>query len=840
MSTILYDISFALRSWRKARLVTLIAIVSMALGIGANTAIFTLVDQVLLRTLPVPDADELVQVSFDGRLYGNSWGDGSELSFPMYADLRDNNSVFSGVFCQFALPLHLGFNGRTERVSGEMVSGTYFPVLRVGAALGRTLTPDDDRQPGGHQVAVLSHAFWTSRFAGDPAVLGSTVRINSHPYTIVGVARAGFEGIEVGRPSQVFVPMMMKAQLTPSWDALDDRQTAWVRMHGRLAPGVSPGQAAAALQPFYRSRLELEVQDAAFANATAKSREEFLAKKITVERSPRGRSAFRSELTTPLWALMGIATGVLLIACANVANLLLARGAARRREMAVRLALGATRRRLVQQLLVESVMLALSGGVAGVALAGIGAPLVLSFFVDPDLPMPISTTPDWRILAFTFAISSVTGILFGLAPAVQATRPDVGPALKQSAGGVLGGGHARVRKALVASQVAVALLLLIGAGLFLRTLDNLFKVDVGFDTDRLISFTVNPSLNGYSEERGKQFAKSLLERLHASPGIDAAGLAAVRLLEGGQWASTMSIEGYQPKGDEDMFQSCNAVSPGYFKAMGIPLLAGRDFDLRDERIVLPEKAPPFRTVIVNERFARQYFGETSPLGRRIGFGGDPGTPTPIEIIGVVRDARYTDVRDQTQRQLFFPLLDGSDLGGFTVYARTSRGADTAFQVARAAMQQLDPELPLHGLRTLESQVNQSLSNERLVATMSGIFGTLATLLAVVGLYGVMSFTVACRTREIGIRMALGAEARKIGLMVIREVLAIAAAGIAIGVPVAWWVSRFVASQLYGVQTTDPRTIAAAVALLGIVAALAGLVPSARAARVSPTIALRDE
>jgi predicted permease len=844
MSSMLADIRLALRTWRRAPLFVAITVTSIGLGLGANTAIFTLVDQVLLRTLPIERPHELTQVRSQGSSYGSQWGDGSELSYPMYADLRDHNTVFSGMFCRFGFALHIGYSGRTERVAGELVSGTYFPVLGVGAAVGRTLLPEDDRAPGGAPVAVLSHGFWASRFAADPGVVGRPIIVNGRPFTIVGVARAGFEGVEVGNATQVFVPVMMKAALTPGWDALDDRRYRWVRVFGRLRPGVSAEQARTALQPFYRSRLEMEVKEAAFANASPRVRQRFVEGQIVVDPSAQGRSGFRRTLTRPLWILMAIAGGVLLIACANVANLLLARGAGRQREMAVRLALGARRAQLIRQLLVESLLLAFAGGLAGLAVAAVGAPLLLGFFASGEGPQPVSTRPDLRILAFTFAVSTLTGVLFGLAPALQSTRPNVAPTLKDHAGNVLGG-QARLRKALVASQVAVSLLLLIGAGLFMRTLNNLFAVNIGVQASSLIGFTVNPSLNGYTGDQTKVFAKALLERLRATSGVSAAGFASMRILEGNQWSSSMTIEGYAPKGDENTNTLNNAISPGYFATMGIPLVIGRDFDHRDERLGMPEPAPgqrgpDVRSVIVNEKFARHYFGASNPLGRRIGFGSDPGTPTPIEIIGVVKDAKYTDVRDDTQRQAFFPMLESRQVGGLTVYVRTARDPESMFGVIRRTVQQLDANLPIHGTRTVERQVAMSLRNERLIATMSALFGVLATLLAVVGLYGVMAYTVSRRTREIGIRMALGAQSRTIAWLVTREVLAIAAIGVALGLPAAWWLGRYVSSQLYEVTATDPTTMGAAVAGLTLVAILAGLIPSARAARVSPTTALRYE
>jgi len=827
MTSLLADLRLAFRVWRNSPVFTAIAILSIALGIGANTAIFTLVDQVLLRRLAVANPDELVQVTFTGTRYGSNWGDGSEISYPMFRSLQDNDRVFTGMFGRFGFSLHIGHAGRTERVLGELVTGTYFPVLGIQPAAGRLFTAEEDRSPGGHPYAVLSHAYWATRFGADPSVVNSTV------------AESGFEGIELGRPTQVWVPMTMKAAVTPGWNGLDDARWMWVRAFARLQPGVPREQAKAGLQPYFQTVLQQEVQEKGFANAAPATRERFLKNQIEIIDASRGRSGFRRTMTTPLWVLMATAAGVLLIACANIANLLIARGAARRREMAVRLALGATRRRLVRQLLVESVLLALAGGVAGVAVAAAGAPLVLSFFVSPDNPHPISTAPDWRILAFTFSIATFTGLLFGLAPAVQSTRPDVAPSLKDESGSVMGG-RGRLRKVLVATQVAISLLLLIGAGLFIRTLDNLLKVDVGFRTSSLISFTLDPSLNGYPEERVREFSRALLEQLRTTPGVSAAGFATMRLLEGNQWSSSVTIEGYERKGDESTVTWCNAISPGYFQTMGIPILMGRDFAARDARTVAPEPGvEAFRVAIVNQSFARRYFGEHgNPIGKRIGFGDNPNTPTPIEIVGVVADSKYTDVRDDVQRQAFFPYMELRSPGGFTVYARTTQPPDAMFGTIRQLVQRIDANLPVFGTRTLDRQIDQSLRRERLVATMSAAFGGLATLLAVVGLYGVMSYTVARRTREIGLRMALGAQPGAIVWMIVREVLVIAGAGIVAAVPASWWLGRLVATQLYGVVPSDPIAIGGAVLLLTVVAVIAGLVPSLRAARIDPTRALR--
>ena len=842
MASLLSDVRIALRSWRKSPTFTLIAVASIGLGIGVTTAIFTLVDQVLLRTLPVRNPHELVQVTSEGTSYGNSRGDGTELAYPTYAALRDENQVFSGLFGQVWFTFQVGESVQPERIFGELVSGTYFPVLGVRPALGRLFTEDDDRVPGGHPVAVLSHAFWKSRFGGDPTAVGRSMAVNGRAYTIVGVAEPGFEGMELGRQTAVFVPMMMKAQITPGWSALDQRLYQWVRVFGRLRPGFTAERARAGLEPVFRAQLQLDLADPDFKDAPATVRQRYLENRLTLLPGARGRSRFRQSMSTPLWVLMGTAAGVLLIACANVANLLLARGAARGREMAVRLALGATRRRLVRQLLAESLLLSAGGGLAGLALAAFAAPLVLGFFVNPETPNPVSTSPDLRILGFALAVSTLTGVLFGLAPALHASRPDVSPTLKDQAGSVLGGGSAHLRKALVASQVAVSLLMLIGAGLFLRTLNNLLAVDVGFQTRTLVSFTVDPALNGYTPAATKQFTRLLMERLGTAPGVTAASLSNIKLLDGNRWSADIRIEGRPAGADEDMSQLCNTVGPGYFRTMGIPVLRGREFDESDASTASegPAGAPPFRVAVANERFVRHYFGNEDPIGRRIGFGSSPNRPTPIRIVGVVRDSKYADVRDEIEGQLFFPYLEAANPGQFTVYISASQAPEATFAVAREVVRQLDPNLPVAAPRTLAQQMDRSLSRERLVATMSALFGGLATLLAVLGLYGVMAYTVSRRTREIGVRIALGAAAADIRWMVIREALAVAAVGMILAAPVAWWLSRLVASQLYGVAASDPVTAAGAVALLALVSLLAALVPSTRAARVEPTKALRYE
>jgi predicted permease len=847
MNQLLADVRYALRMLRKSPVFTAVAILSIALGIGANTAIFTLLDQALLRLLPVKSPKDLVLVRPKGPWSGSNWGDGNELSYPMYVDFRDHNDVFEGMFCRFAYAMHVGFNGRTERASAEIVSGTYFPVLGVRAAVGRLIGPEDDDVPGGHPVAVLQYDYWKSRFSADPSIVGQKLIVNDHPMTVIGIAQAGFNGADLGSVSQVYVPMMMKAQMTPGWDGMDDRHYRWVNTFARLKPGVTREQAQAHLQPYYRSLLEMEIKDAFFARSSARNKASYVTSNIEILPGSAGKSNLQRVMATPLWILMAIVGGVLLIACANVANLLLARATARQREMALRLALGATRMRIVQQLLVESVLLAVLGGAAGLLLSTWGAHALLQFFVDPDQPVTISATPDLRILAFNFLVALATGLLFGLVPALQSTRPALAPTLKNSAGAVLGGGHTRLRKALVATQVALSLLLLIGAGLFIRSLNKLMSVDPGFNTTNLLTFSLDPSLNGYAPVRAKQYYKDLLQRLNSTPGVAGAGYTSVGLLEGNQWSSTVSVEGYARKEDERMNPLCNSVSPGYFKSMGISLLNGREFDQRDE-YTRPPAAPgeparrgqPYRVAIANESFVKQYFGGGNAIGHHIGFGGNPGTPTPIEVIGIVKDTKYTGLRDETQKQLFFPLLEDDNPGGINVYLRTQRDPDAMFQTLRRTVQQLDPNVPIYGMRTVERQVENSLRVERFVSSLSSIFSLLATLLAMIGLYGVMSYTVARRTREIGIRMALGAIAGNIAWLIMREVVALVAIGMLLGLPAAWYLSRYVESQLYGVTPMDATAIATAIIGLTVVAAIAGLIPALRATRVSPTIALRYE
>lgn len=847
MSTFWNDVRYAVRGFSRNPLFTVVAVLSLAFGIGANTAVFSLLDQVMLRMLPVKNPEQLVQLAERGNHYGSNSGMNA-LSYPMYKDFSEHNDVFSGMFCRYSFDTSLGFGNRTERVNAELVSGTYFPVLGVRAALGRTFTPADDQVPNGHPLAVLSYNYWQTRFAGDRAIVNKTLVINGHNMTVIGVAQAGFDGIDFGQTAKVFIPVQMKAQMTPFWDAMKDRRWRWVQVFGRLKPGVSRERAKAALQPFMHGMLEMEVKEAAFSHADEYSRREFLKCWVDVMPGSQGQSYLRGEMSTPLWVLMALTGAVLLLACANLANLLLARATMREREMAIRLAIGAGRTRIIRQLLVESLLLSAFGAVLGLGLAFGADQFLLTAFLPAEAAgdVKISAVPDIRILVFTLGVMVVTALIFGLAPAVQSSRADVAPTLKDQAGAVVGGGNVMLRKVLVGAQVMLSLLLLIGAGLFMRTLSNLRDLGPGFSTEKLVGFELDPSLNGYSAERAKLFYAHLDDQLSATPGVKSVGLASMRLLTGNEWDSSMTAEGYTAKPGQQPQPFMNSISPNYFGTMGIPILEGRDFTIKDSHKIPHGKnsdgtegtAPA--TVMINESFAKKYFAGRNPIGMHLGFGADPGTKTDMEIIGVMKDVKYTSLRDEIAPQAFIPYLASDYVGGMTVYLRTTLDPKQVMGEMRRKVRELDPNIPVYAMRTTEEQVDLSLRSERMVASLSLVFGALATLLAVIGLYGVMAYTVARRTREIGIRMALGAIQGNVIWMVMKDVLMLIGLGVAVGLPLAIGLSRLIQSQLFGLAPHDPITLTLATLGLTLVACLAGFVPALRASRVDPTRALRYE
>jgi predicted permease len=831
----LNDIRYALRTFRKSPVFVAVAVLSLALGIGANTAIFTLIDQVLLRLLPVKDPQQLVLLWGRGPHYGSNNGP-NKLSYPMYEDFRDKNQVFSGMFCRTDMDFSLNFEGKTERLSGELVSGTYFPVLGVGAALGRVFNENDDKTPGGEPYVVLSYRYWITRFAGDRNVIGKKLVLNGYPFTVVGVSQAGFDGTDPTRSPQIRVPVMMKLQVDQlGFYDLKNRRNRWVNVYGRLKPGATMEQAKAGLQPLMHQMLNMEVLEKDFSKAAPEVKESFLRMWLDLLPASKGRSNLRDQFSNALLLLMAIVGLVLLIACANVANLLIARATARQKEIAVRLALGASRGQIVSQLLIESLMLSVAGGAAGLLLAvWIDQALVSFLPTGPTTTLAVSATPDWRILLFTLAISLATGIIFGLVPALQATRPDLAPTLKDQVGAITGTASVGLRKSLVVAQVTLSLLLLIGAGLFIRSLKNLKEIDPGFKTRNLLTFAIDPPLNGYKPERSREILRQIYESLNALPGVESASMAIMPVMEGDEWDSSVTVDSYHAKATENVGPHMNFVSPGYFKSMDVPILQGRDFRPSDQG----KDAP--KVCMINDKFAKKYFPEGRALGHRIGMGGDPGTKTDIEVVGIFRDMKYEGMRDEVPIEMIRPYEQLEFTLGMWVYIRTAREPEQMFSAARRAVQQVDPTLPVLDMKTLEKQVDNSLVTERLVATLSSAFGVLATLLASIGLYGVMAYTVARRTREIGIRMALGAATGNVVWLVMREVLVLVGVGIVLGLGASWGLTRYVQKELYGIQPNDLTTIVLATIGIAIVALAAGYVPARRATRVDPIRALRWE
>ncbi len=826
------DLRLAFRSFVKSPAFTAVVVLTLALGIGANTAIFTLMDQVLLRFLPVEDPERLVILDAPGQFSGSSHSHNqlAPISHPMFEGLRDRNTVFAGVLAHYTAPVHLTSGSQTDSVNGDLVSGTFFDVLGLKPAAGRLFTPDDDRIPGGHPVVVLSHGFWTRRFGGDPKVVGQTVRVNDHPMTVIGVSPRGFHGVEVGEAEDVFVPIMMQAQVIPTWDrGVGDWRARWLTAMARLKAGVSQTEARAGINLLYGQLLEEDAQH--LTSKSERFRTAFLAKQLELLPGARGTSGLRDQSRTPLLVLMGMVGLVLLIACANVANLLLARASSRQREMAVRLALGAGRTRLVRQLLVESVVLSIAGGVLGLVFAAWTGDLLLGALPIEGAARVLTAEPDLRVGLFALGLSLLTGLAFGLAPAFQSTRPALAPTLKSEGGAVIGGAVPfRFRKGLVVAQVALSLLLLIGAGLFARSLMNLRTLDPGFEAERLLAFSVDPSLNGHDLARRLALYKQIQDEIAVEPGVRSISLAREALMTNSEWSSNITVEGYEAKEDEDMNPGFNGVGPGFFSTLGMPLLAGREFDDGD---VLERP----KVAVVNERFARYFFGDQDPIGRRFGIGAGQ-VRLDITIVGLVRDGKSSSLREKPHRFVYLPYTQQANVGGMTFYVRSAGDPEALGGRLRKVVQRADVSLPVTGLKTMQVQIGESLFVERMVAALSAAFGFLATLLAAVGLYGVMSYAVSLRTREIGIRVALGAERRAVLLMVLKEVAALAALGVAIGLPSGYGLGRLVEAQLFGLTARDPLTFATATATLLLAALLAGYIPAARATRVDPMVALR--
>ena len=809
------------------------AILSLALGIGANTAIFTLIDQILLRKLPVAAPEELVMLYQQGQNMGSNMGMRAH-SYPLYQDLQAKAEPLAEVLCRRLVSASVSMDNQTERVEAEMVSGNYFSMLGVTPAIGRVFNSrEDDQIFRGHPVAVLSYDYWSTRFARDPGVVGRKILVNDFPMTIVGVSAQGFAGLDPTQSPQIRVPILMQPVMMPDfgWLHLDDRRARFVQVFGRLKRGYTHQSAQAPLQGLFTQIRAYEMTLPAANEWSAYAREQFMKGRLLVAKADVGYSPLRNDFSTALLVLMSMVGLVLLIACANVANLLIARGFMRQKEIAVRLSLGASRGRLVRQLLVESVVLSCAGGALGLGIAFALTRGLLALVPQTGQPLLITARPDPRVLAFTLILTFATGIVFGLIPALRASRPDPWTTLKDTVGSVAGtGGSLFLRKGLVTAQVALSFLLLFGAGLFVRSLQNLKTTDTGVALANLVTFQLAPALSGYDNERATIFYRELLDRLGALPGVQSVGMATVPILAGNEWDSSMAVEGHTAKNGEDMQAYMNAVSPGYFATVKTPLLEGRDFRVGDE------KEQP-TAAIINRRFAEHYFPGATAVGRHLGFGNGPRSKLTIEIIGVVADSLYEGPREGVHRQVFVPNWGRSSAA---VYVRSGTGSASAYALVRNAVKQLDSAIPVYEMKTVEAQLDETLLTDRLVATLSAGFGALATLLASVGLYGVMAFVVARRRKELGIRLALGAQPGFVIWLVMREVLLLLAIGLAVGVPAAIGLGRYIASQLYGIQPHDPAIATWTVVLLTGVSAAAGLIPARRASRTDPILVLRTE
>ncbi len=828
------DFRIAVRTLGRVPLSAGVAILSLALGIGANTAIFSLVDQVLLRSLQVAQPERLVVFHVSDSFPGWSHSDNDEtvFSYPLYKDIRDRARLFDGVIARSSAPVSVSDAGASERARAELVSGNLFQVLGVVPALGRAIAPADDGAPGASPVVTLSRAYWTKRFGASPAVLGRKLLVNGHPIIVVGVAPSTFRGLIAGNTPDLFVPIAMKREITPTWFALDDRRTSWLTVFGRLKKGVSIEEANATTRVVFAGLLdELLVE-------MKRPRESRLGQMLVGMRldllpAAQGVNELKIQFESALVALMAMVGLVLLIACANVAGLVTARAASRQKETAGRLALGARRGSLVRQFLVESVVLALVGGFVGLLVASWAVDGLLSV-MGPDMAGIVDSDLDARLLLFNLTLSIGAGLLLGLAPALQLKRPRVADVLKDQAGTVASGtGQARLRRALVVAQVALSLLLLVAAGLFARSVVNLMRVDPGFRAQQVMSFSVDPTLQGYPAARVNDFYRELQQRLRALPGVAAVGAVNPGPLSNITRGGNFTIEGYQAKGPDDARASVAMASADYFKTLGVGVGAGREFD--DQDIQNGRKV-----AIVNEAFARKYAEGREMLGRHLAQGTGDKIVADREIIGVVRDFKHESLREEVKPTVFLPYPQDERPVRLTFYVRSSRADTEVATAVRRIVRGLDQDLPVFDLQPMSALIDQATTTERLMAILAAAFGLLATALAAVGLYGVIAYIVVRRTPEIGVRMALGARPGEILRLVMREVGGLLAIGVTIGLVASLLASRFLASQLFGLGARDPVVFLAALAGLTIVGLSAGLIPARRAAAIDPIQALRHE
>ena len=739
------------------------------------------------------------------------------------------------MMCRRPEQLTATLHSESDVLSGELVSGNYFPLLGIKAAAGRVFDSNDDLRPNANPVAVLSYAYWQNKFAGSDQIVGRTLLVNNYPLTIIGISQPGFNGLEPGLPTQLFVPVMMTPALFPHHDfsRMFDSRLRWVNAYGRLKPGMTLERAKAGLQPLFHQILQTEVVQPGFAHATPYDKQQFLKMWLDVIPGGQGNTILRQQYEKPLWVLLTVTGFVLLIACANLASLLAARAVVRQKEIAVRVAIGSSRARIVQQLMTESLLLALIGGSAGIGLAILMVGSVLGFLPENPTGYTISSSPDLRILCFAVGLSLLTGLIFGLIPALQAARPNLADTLKAQAASVTGGtAQINFRKLLVAAQITLSLLLLVGASLFIRSLANLHSVNPGFKTENLVQFEMDLGSIGYDPARAHTFYNQLEARLEHLPGVEAAGIATNPVLADSDWESVIRVAGRENRLGEQTHAYVNRVSPGYFKTLGIHLLSGRTFRASDT-------ADSSKVVVVSESFARHYFGQQPAIGHWIARDFDPRTPADLEIIGVVNDIDDQDLRQKQSRQVYLCAPQGTELAT-TVYLSAKGNPRGVLASARQLVHRMEPKAPIMSMKTVEDQLEESLVTERMIASLSTVFTILAVALAILGLYGVMAYMVTQRAREIGLRVALGAQFGNVVWLVMREVIVLVVAGIAVAVPLALGLARFIQSQLYGIKPADPTSIAAAALLLSGIALLAGFVPARRAASADPLQVLRYE
>jgi len=838
MRQILEDLLYGVRLLRKSPRFTVVTIITLALGIGANTAIFSLLDQALLRSLPVKEPKRLVLLRHFGRNSGYSQtrsDDSLYFSYPMYRDLRDHNSVFSGLIATAWAQVGVQWHNEAGLADAEMVSGNYFDTLGVQPALGRLFVPAEDVAPEANPVVVLSFSYWQRRFGADPRILNQSISINGHPFTVVGVAAPGFHSVVSGDTPVLFVPMMMKPQITPGWNDLDARRSAWLNIIGRLQPGLTSEQGQARIDPLWHSIRAQEFSE--MGHSSQRFKDDFLTNShLFLADGSKGVWTSRSA-STPLLVVMAMAALMAFIACANVGCLLLVRVATRTREMSVRYALGAKRSRIIQQLLTEGLLLGLAGGMAGIALAPqISTLLTRILWSRSAGELAFSSLPDLRVLTFNFALTLVVSLLFSLVPALQFWRPDTSLALKQQIA-TMARGPLWLRRTLVIAQISLSVLLLVGAGLFVRTLRNLKSLDVGFTTSNLVTFGIDPRLAGYERRQTAELYQRVLDKLAGLPGVRFVAATSDPELANNNTGSNITVAGYRAAENEDMNVEAAGVSSAYFSTLQMPLLAGRGFSDQD-------RAGSQKVAVVNESFARKYFGTPqNAVGHYFCWGAGDVTPD-IEIVGVVKDARHTTVRENVRSSVFTPFLQGKEAGtntsGMTFYVRTWQMPESTEATIRQFMRTFDSRFVLKNFHTMAEQIDENLTAERAIAFLASSFGMLAALMAAIGIYGVLAYSMAQRIREIGIRIAVGATRATVTRMVLAEVLWLAALGIAVGLPLSSLLARVVRSQLFGVSGNDPLTLCVVCVVIAVVSIASAALPARRAAKVDPMVALRYE